>query len=186
MRICEKRILICDEYKIEGGFSYQHIKRWMSNAPISLSDRTEFLSQTLIVISNKILLNKRAAFNNSIGRRLVIYDIRKKLGKEKLLPQVAIDNSVMLKFISLCVAYGNSFKSTPTSLAIAMYTVSTRSIIKTTAGIGYDVTSSKEECTVDTSAMAIRCRVTPRKLCQALRAFFLCDYGPLCGQMLQR
>ncbi|KAI1291213.1 hypothetical protein F5Y03DRAFT_400884 [Xylaria venustula] len=54
MKLCEQRVLICDECEIEDGFSYQHIKRWTSDAPVSFGGRTGFLSQMLIVVSNKI------------------------------------------------------------------------------------------------------------------------------------
>ncbi|RYO92538.1 hypothetical protein DL764_008121 [Monosporascus ibericus] len=54
MKMCEKRVLICDECEIGDGFSYQHIKRWTSNAPVSSGGRTVFLPQTLIVVSNKV------------------------------------------------------------------------------------------------------------------------------------
>lgn len=35
MELCQKRILICDECRIEDGFSYNNIKRWTSESPIS-------------------------------------------------------------------------------------------------------------------------------------------------------
>lgn len=92
MRVCEKRILIYHEYKIKDVFSNQHIKRWTSNAPLSSSGTTGLLSQALIVIPNKIPSHKRAAVNNSIVGRFVIYDKRKKLGKEKPLLHGAIDD----------------------------------------------------------------------------------------------
>ncbi|EFQ36666.1 uncharacterized protein GLRG_11812 [Colletotrichum graminicola M1.001] len=64
---------------------------WTSDAPI------------LVVVLNKIPSYKKKAVNNSTRRRLVIYNM-KKLGKEKLLPEGAIDNKTMPRFISLCAA----------------------------------------------------------------------------------
>ncbi|RYP50714.1 hypothetical protein DL768_003858 [Monosporascus sp. mg162] len=71
-KLCEKRVLTCDECEIEDGFSYQHVRRW----------------------------TRKAAGSNSIGRRLVIYDMRKDLGLEKPVDRSEITNSVILKFLS--------------------------------------------------------------------------------------
>lgn len=170
MTLCEKRILICDECEIENGFSYQHIKRWTSDAPVSFKTRTGFLSQTLIVVSNKIPFYEKAAVNNSIGRRLVIYDMRKDLGSSTPVDRSDITNSVVFRFMSLCLACGNAFSSSPTSPAIAMYTMFRKSINTITAGIGYDVTSTRDESVTATSMIAVRCRVKHEVLCNAMKA----------------
>ncbi|RYP09022.1 hypothetical protein DL764_001518 [Monosporascus ibericus] len=68
---------------------------------------------------------------------------------------------------ALCLAYGNAYRSTPTSPAIAMYTMFRESI---TAGIGYDVTSNKEQSTMATAIIAVRCGVKPTILRNAMKA----------------
>ncbi|RYP11921.1 hypothetical protein DL767_011213 [Monosporascus sp. MG133] len=170
VKMCEKRVLVCDKCEIEDEFSYQHVKRWTSNGPVSSGGRTGFLSQTSIAVSNKIPFYEEAAVSNSIGRRLVIYDMRKDLGSEKPLERSEIANSVMLKFLSLCLACGNVYRSTPTSPAIAMYTMFRKSINGITAGIGYDVTSNREQSTVATAMIAVRCRVKLTILCNVMKA----------------
>ncbi|RYP66496.1 hypothetical protein DL771_007756 [Monosporascus sp. 5C6A] len=163
-------VLICDEREIGDGFSYQHIKRWTSNAPVSSGGRTGFLLQTLIVVSDKIPFYNKAAVSNSIGRRLVIYDIRKDLGSEKPVDRSEIANSAILKFLSSCLAPRNASRSTPTSPAIAIYTMFRKSINSITAGIGYDSTSSREQSSVATTMIAVRCRVRPKTLRNPMKA----------------
>ncbi|KAM3447866.1 hypothetical protein MY3296_008321 [Beauveria thailandica] len=54
MYLCDKKFLVCDECKIEEGFSYHNIKRWASGAPVSMEGRTGYLSHTLFVTANQI------------------------------------------------------------------------------------------------------------------------------------
>lgn len=165
MTLCEKRILICDECKIENGFSYNNIKRWTSEAPITMEGRTGYLSQSAIIISNHIPFYEKSAVNNSIGRRLVIYHMKKNLKKFVPVERSEITNVVSLKFISYAISIANAFRDPPTSLAIALYTVFRKNINKITAGLVHDVASSRSDSVSATCVMAIRCGVAPRKLC---------------------
>jgi hypothetical protein len=171
MYLCEKRYLVCDECKIEDGFSYNNIKRWTSGAPISMEGRTGYLCHTLFVMTNTMPFAEKAAINNSIGRRLVIYHLDKKMWKYEALPREAITNSVILKFVSMCLTvYHSDTKVPPTSLAIALYSLFRKNINKYTADIVYDVASSKDECIAATSAMATKCGVPMSRLVTAFHA----------------
>ncbi|KAI1291214.1 hypothetical protein F5Y03DRAFT_400885 [Xylaria venustula] len=96
--------------------------------------------------------------------------MRKDLGKEAPVDRSEINNAVILRFMSLCLACGNAFTSTPTSPAIAMYTMFRKSINNITAGIGYSVTSTREESVACTSMIAVRCRVKLEVLCKAIKS----------------
>lgn len=43
MELCEKRILMCDEVEISDGSSYNNIKRWTPNSPVSSGTSTSLL-----------------------------------------------------------------------------------------------------------------------------------------------
>lgn len=170
MRLCEKRILICDECDIGDGFNYNNIKRWTSNAPISIKGRTGFLCQTIIAISNKIPFYEKSAINNSIGRRVVIYHMKKKLGNREPLPESAFNNNTLFTFMSLCLTILDAYPRPPVSLPIALYTLFRKNVNRITAGLVYDVGSSSDECIVATSVMALRCGVPIDRLCGAVQA----------------
>ena len=170
MNLCQKRILICDECKIEDGFSYNNIKRWTSEAPITMEGRTGYLSQTAIVISNHIPFYEKSAVNNSIGRRLVVYHMKKNLNKFKPLDRSEITNQIAIKFISYAISVAIAFEYPPVSLPIALYTVFRKNVNKMTAGLVYDVASSRSDMIAATCAMAMRCGITARKLCSAFAA----------------
>lgn len=171
MYLCDKKFLVCDECKIDEGFSYNNIKRWTSGAPISMEGRTGFLSHTLFVITNSIPFAEKAAINNSIGRRLVFYHMDKKMWKYKPLKNDAITNTVILKFVSMCLSvYSSMPANPPTSLAIALYSLFRKNINRYTAGLVYDVGSTPPECIAATSAMACRCGVSLSRLVSAFHA----------------
>ncbi|KAI8234119.1 hypothetical protein K4K55_004933 [Colletotrichum sp. SAR 10_96] len=90
-RMCEKRKPICNVCKIEGGSSYQHVKRWTSDAPVQWQDR---------LLAPDVELYDKNAVSNSIGKRLVIYDMRGSLGK--FAPYSTAPSTT--RFIYLCVA----------------------------------------------------------------------------------
>ena len=75
-----------------------NIKRWTSDAPVSNGNRTAFFSQSIIGITNKLKFLERSAINNSIGRRLIIYHMKKRMGKETPIPNRLLTNKVLLKF----------------------------------------------------------------------------------------
>lgn len=170
MRLCQKRILICDECRIEDGFSYNNVKRWTSEAPITMNGRIGYLAQTAIVTSNKIPFYEKGAVNNSIGRRLVIYHMNKNLEKFEALDRSEISNLVILRFVSLCLSYSRAFPIPPVSLPIALYTVFRKNVNRITAGLVYDVGSSKMECIAGTSVMGVRCGVSVKQLCSVFAA----------------
>lgn len=170
MHLCEKRILVCDECKIDEGFSYNNIKRWTSEAPVSMKGVTGYLSQTGIIVSNHIPFSDKGGINNSIGRRLVIYHMKKKMSSFKALDRSEITNNVALRFISGCISVASAYEHAPTSLAIALYSIYRKNVNKITAGLVYDVGSSRRESIAATCAMAMRCGVPARKLCSAFHA----------------
>ncbi|KAI6986067.1 hypothetical protein KC359_g8908 [Hortaea werneckii] len=170
MYLCEKRLLICDECRIEDGFAYNNVKRWTSEAPITMNGLTGFLCQTSIVVSNHIPFTDKAGINNSIGRRLVIYHMQKRMSKFQALDKSEITNRVALRFISLCLGVATAFERPPTSLAIALYTFFRKNTNKITAGLVHDVAASREDSIAATVTMAVRCGVTGEKLCSAFHA----------------
>ena len=170
MQLCQSRILVCDECKIKDGFSYDHVKRWTSESPVSSDGRTGYLSQTAFVISNHIPFYERAAVNNSIGRRLVVYHMKKKLTKFKPLSDDEISNAARLRFVALALSVSSAYKHPPVSLAIALYSIFRKNVNRFTAGLVHDVAASPPECHVATMVMAIRCGVSVRSLCSVFSA----------------
>lgn len=170
MELCAKRILICDECKIEDGFSYNNVKKWTSQSPISMGGRVGFLSQSAIITSNKIPFYEKSAVNNSIGRRLVVYHMNKNLEKYEPVDPSEITNTVRLRFMSICLSCTASFSHPPVSLPIALYTVFRKNVNRMTAGLAYDVASSSMECIAGTSVMSVRCGVSIKTLCTAFSA----------------
>lgn len=170
MELCEKRILVCDECKIKDGFNYDNVKKWTSESPVSMKGRSGFLAQTAIVTSNQLPFFEKAAINNSIGRRMVIYHMKKRMSNYKPVESSDITNMVALRFISLALSVSSAFERPPTSLAIALYTLFRKNINKITAGLVHDVAATRYECLPATCAMAMRCGVPPQQLCQAFTA----------------
>ncbi|KAL9631173.1 MAG: hypothetical protein Q9164_006034 [Protoblastenia rupestris] len=170
MRLCQNKILICDECKIMDGFSYNDIKRWTSEAPITMSGRVGYLCQTAIMTSNKIPFYEKAAVNNSIGRRLVIYHMSMNLERCTSLDRSEISNLVILRFVSLCLSYARAFPVPPVSMPIVLYTIFRKNVNRTIAGLTYDVARSKLEYVADTSAIAVRCGVSVKQLCSVFSA----------------
>jgi len=182
MNLCEKRILVCDECKIQDGFNYDHIKRWTSEAPNTGSNgMVSFLSQTCIVISNNLPFYEKAAMNNSVGRRLVIYHMTKKMTNFKPIERSDMNNNVSLKFISLAVSTAIAHDYAPTSLPIALFTNFRKNTNKITAGLVYDVASSRRESVAATCVMAMRCGIPASTLCAAFQAA-----SPLLVEMPER
>lgn len=167
MSMCEKRLLICDEAEIEDGLSYNNVKRWTSNSPVSDGVTTAFLRQNIIATTNKMSFTEKASINRSIGRRLVIYDLRKYLGKEAGLSDGDITNMTRLKFVSLCLAVAEAYLHPPTSIKTALYTFFRKNVNKVTAGLIYDPACTDLQAVTATTVMAIRCGVASKQLCSA-------------------
>lgn len=127
--IFQNRFVVTDEVNNKGSMSYNNMKKFTSWTPVTLpEDIVSYLYQ--------------AAIDNSMGRRLVIYQMDKM--SEKPPPNVSnIDNAVVIKFISMAVAVYNSDLSVPpchratvapTSLAFGMCTSFHRNANKVRAG----------------------------------------------------
>lgn len=167
MNLCEKRLLICDEVEIEDGLSYNNIKRWTSNSPVSDGVTTTFLSQNIIATTNKMSFSEKSAINRSVGRRLVIYDLRKYLGNRKGMPDHMITNKVRLKFVSMCLAIAEAYEHPPTHIRTALYTFFRRNVNKVTAGLIHDPACTEMQAIAASTTMAIRCGVALEQLCSA-------------------
>lgn len=61
--------------------NYNNVERWTSNVPVQSARISAYISQTIIGISNNMGFATKAAINNSIGRRVVVYKMDKELGK---------------------------------------------------------------------------------------------------------
>ena len=170
MSLCSKRILVCDECQVEDGFSYNNIKRWTSNSPVSSGGKTAILRQTIIGLSNKAPFYERSAINNSIGRRLVIYHMKKIMKRGAEVPSHMITNAVRLKFMSLCLCVAASYDEPCPSLAICLYTLFRKNVNKITAGTMYDVAATTDQMIAATTMMAVRCGLSSEKLCSAFSA----------------
>ncbi|RYP85484.1 hypothetical protein DL770_005042 [Monosporascus sp. CRB-9-2] len=175
MKMCEKRVLTCDECEIEDGFSYQHVKRWTSNGPRLARRQNGLLVADLDsgLQQDPVLREDRRQQQHREEARDIWHEEGPGLGEaRRVVDRSEITNSAILKFLFLflCLACGNAYWSTPTSPAIVMYTMFRKSINGITAGIGYDVTSNREQSTVATAMVAVRCRVKPTILCNAMKA----------------
>lgn len=97
--IFQNRFVVTDEVNNKGSMSYNNMKKFTSWTPVTLpEDIVSYLYQ--------------AAIDNSMGRRLVIYQMDKM--SEKPPPNVSnIDNAVVINFISMAVAVYNSDLSVP-------------------------------------------------------------------------
>jgi hypothetical protein len=171
VELCEKRILVCDEVEISDGFSYNNIKRWTSNSPVSSGTSTSLLSQTIVALSNKIPFYSRGSTNNSIGRRLVVYHMKKEMGKMAAMPTSVFSNKMLLMFISMCLSVGEAYPNAPPSLPIALYSQFHKSVNKITAGLKYDTSCSDMDAVAGTNVMAMRCGTSPKVLCSAFNAW---------------
>ena len=80
---------------------YNDIKRWTFNSLIFSRTSTSLLSYTIVALSNKIPFYSKGSTNNSIGRRLVVYYIKKEMGK--LVTMSIITNQILLMFIAMCL-----------------------------------------------------------------------------------
>lgn len=60
MNMCGKRLLVCDEVEIADELSYNNVKRWTSNSPISDGVTTVSVRQNIIAISNMMSLFEEA------------------------------------------------------------------------------------------------------------------------------
>ncbi|CAG8979187.1 hypothetical protein HYALB_00000322 [Hymenoscyphus albidus] len=134
LELCQKRLLICDECKIADGFNYDNVKKWTSEAPVTMKGRTGYLAQTATITSNNIPFYEKSAMNNSIGRRMVVYHMCKPMTKQKKVYPREVTNMVSLSFMSLAVSVAAAFERPPTSLAIALYTFFRKNVNKMTAG----------------------------------------------------
>ncbi|KAF4460194.1 cell division control 48 variant 1 [Fusarium albosuccineum] len=146
MELAEKRLIICDECDIEDDMNYNNIKRWTSNAPIQSKGVSAYLSQTIIGITNKLGFSKSGSINNSIGRRVIVYRMDKRLGKLKPFPKDAITNRVRLQFISMALSVSNCYERAPVSLEMALETEFKKSVNHVTAGIIIDPNATSSDC----------------------------------------
>jgi hypothetical protein len=171
VELCEKRILVCDEVEIADGFSYNNIKRWTSNSPVSSGTSTSLLSQTIVALSNKIPFYSRGSTNNSIGRRLVVYHMKKEMGKMESMHTSVITNKMLLMFVSMCMSVLDAYPRAPASLPIALYSQFHKSVNKITAGLKYDINCSDMDAVAGTSTMAMRCGTSTKTLCTSFNAW---------------
>lgn len=156
MELAEKRLIVCDECDIEDDMNYNNIKRWTSNAPVQSKGVSAYLSQTIIGITNKLGFSKAGSINNSIGRRVIIYRMNKRLGKLKPFPKEAITNRIRLQFIALALSVSNCYERAPVSLEIALETEFKKSVNHITAGMIIDPSATATECRAATALMATR------------------------------
>lgn len=164
MELAEKRLVICDECDIEEDMNYNNIKRWTSNAPVQSRGVSAYLSQTIIGITNKLGFSKMGSINNSIGRRVIIYRMNKRLGKLKPFPKEAITNRVRMQFIGMALSVSNCYERAPVSLEIALETEYKKSVNHVTAGMIIDPRSTPRQCREATALMATRVGVTIDRL----------------------
>ncbi|KAH8156706.1 hypothetical protein CIB48_g11545 [Xylaria polymorpha] len=164
MTLAEKRLVICDKCKIEDDMNYNNIKRWTSNAPVQSDGISAHLCQTIIGITNKISFSKTGSINNSIGRRVIIYRMEKKLGKLKPFPKGSINTQVRLQFIAMAQSVSNNYERAPVSLEMALETEFKKSVNHITAGLIIDPNSTESDCKAATAVMAIRTRVSIERL----------------------
>ncbi|KAK5145851.1 hypothetical protein LTR04_001193 [Oleoguttula sp. CCFEE 6159] len=170
MKLAEKRLIVCDECGIDQDMNYNNIKRWTSNAPVQSDGMSAYLSQTIIGISNKMGFAAKAAINNSIGRRVVIYKMDKELGKLRSFPAGAVNSYVKMQFIGACLSVSSLYERAPMSLEIALYTLFRRSSNFITAGLTIDYNSPPHYCIVSTAVMATRIGVTIDRLVSCFSA----------------
>ena len=170
MELAEKRLIICDECDIEEDMHSNNIKRWTSNAPVQSKDVSAYLSQTIIGITNKLGFSKTGLINNSIGRRVIIYRMNKRLGKLKPFPREAITDAVRLQFIGLALSVTECYERAPVSLEMALETEFKRSVNFITAGMIIDSSATAAECRAATAMMAVRAGVSVERLVGAFAA----------------
>ena len=170
MIYADKRIIICDEVKIDEDFNYNNIKRWTSGSPIQSKGLSAYLCQTVIGITNKIGWYKKEAVSNSIGRRLIIYKMDKSLGDLQPFEKSSITNTIRMQFISYCLAMADRFKYPPTSLEIAVYTIFRKSSNWITAGMEFDSKATHDDCATATRVMSTRAGVSTERLVQCFSA----------------
>lgn len=170
MSLAEKRLIVCDECGIEEDFNYNNIKRWTSNAPVQSGGMSAYLSQTIIGISNKMGFARKDAINNSVGRRMVIYKMDKKLGELKPFSPHLVNDYVKTQFIGACLSVSNLYERAPMSLEIALYTIFRRSVNFITAGLTIDHSASTHDCIVSTAVIATRIGVSIDRLVLTLAA----------------
>lgn len=170
--LCQKRFLVCDQCDCKDSFSYSNVKSWTSGGCVTVEDgSTVVLSKTAFVMTSNIPFIEKSAINNSIGRRMVIYHMNKRMGDLKPIDRSEITNTVVLEFISLAVAVFNFSPKTPyVTPAIAIYTLFRKNVNKNTAGLIYDSGSDKYQCMAATSVMATRCGVDTKTLVSAFNA----------------
>ncbi len=164
MELAEKRLIICDECDIEEDMNYNNIKRWTSNAPVQSKGVSAYLSQTIIGITNKLGFSKTGSINNSIGRRVIVYRMNKRLGKLKPFPKEAITNKIRLQFIGLALSVSSCYERPPVSLEIALETEFKKSVNHITAGMIIDPSATPMECRAATALMATRTGVPIERL----------------------
>ncbi|KAF3401102.1 Bifunctional solanapyrone synthase [Talaromyces pinophilus] len=126
---------------------------------------------------------EKGSISRSIGRRLVIYDLRKYLGNEKGLPDSVITNKVRIMFTSMCLAASQAYDEPPTHIATTLYTFFRKNINKITAGLSYDPACTELETIKSTSVMAITCWVSTDQLCSAFSSMSPRLVDPLCDSL---
>jgi hypothetical protein len=170
MKLASKRIIICDECNIEEGMNNDNVKRWTSDSPVQSDGMSAYLSQIVIGLTNTMGFAKRDTINNSMGRRVMVYKMDKRMGDYKAFPKDRIDNWIRMQFVSLALWYAAEFKYPPVSLEMALETIFKRSVNYVTAGLRIEPTASPSSCVVATAVMAIRSGVTIARLTSTFAA----------------
>lgn len=120
---------------------YIIIRRWTSDFPVQSRGVSAYLSQTIIAITNKLGFSKSGLINNSIGRRVVVYRMTKKLGKLRPFPEWAEGGEggkggktgMRLQLIVLAQSESSLYGRAPISLDIALETEFMKSVDRITS-----------------------------------------------------
>ncbi|KAM0186804.1 hypothetical protein ACHAPI_011490 [Fusarium lateritium] len=92
MKVAEKRRITRDGYNIKENINYNNMKMWTPKAPVQSKGVSAYLSQTIIEITNKLGFSNTSSVKNSIGKRVMVYRIDKKLCKLEAFSKNAITN----------------------------------------------------------------------------------------------
>ncbi|KAM0315740.1 hypothetical protein ACHAPQ_011508, partial [Fusarium lateritium] len=120
MKVAEKRRITRDGYNIKENINYNNMKMWTPKAPVQSKGVSAYLSQTIIEITNKLGFSNTSSVKNSIGKRVMVYRIDKKLCKLEAFSKNAITNRVRMQFISMALSISDCYKRAPASLEMAL------------------------------------------------------------------
>ncbi|KAF1910996.1 hypothetical protein BDU57DRAFT_543616 [Ampelomyces quisqualis] len=115
-------------------------------SPVTLEDGSiALLLGTAFILTNHLPLSEKAAINDSIGRKIVIYHMDKPMCSRQPVQPYEIDNIAVVKLVSLAISVFNSNPRVRYILAaVALYTFFRRNVDKITAGLIYDPTSNED------------------------------------------